>query len=146
MDAGARIESSNANMTEKPQQVSRYGITEDSPIRADLPFAPALRRLMADRDDYSIEIGIDASSFYSEAAIDLHNFVDSILYRFVVEEGTPFLAYDVSNRTGGIYREVAFDGTVLRQWPLHVILTGIPNELEILQAQADRMAFTLGRS
>ena len=131
-------------MTSKPKQISRYGITADSPIPADLPFTAALRLLMADRDHFSIKIGIDAAAFYSEEAIDLHDFVDSIVYRFVVEEGTPFLAYDITNRYGGIYREVAFDGTVLREWPRHVILIGVPNELEILQTQADRMAFTLG--
>lgn len=131
--------------TPKPKQVSRYGITEDSPMPADLPFAPALRRLMADRDRYSMKIGIDPRTFYSEAAIDLHDFVDSIVYRFVVEEGTPFLAYDISNRTGGIYREVAFDGTVLQEWPRHVVLIGTPGELDELQAQAERMAFTLGQ-
>lgn len=131
--------------TPRPTQVSRYGITEDSPMPADLPFAPALRLLMADRDSYSIKIGIDPGTFYSEAAIDLHDFVESIVYRFVVEEGTPFLAYDISTRVGGIYREVAFDGTVLRQWPQHVVLLGTPGELEELQAQAERMAFTLGR-
>jgi hypothetical protein len=131
--------------TPSPTQVSRYGITEDSPMPADLPFAPALRLLMADRDSYSIKIGIDPTTFYSEAAIDLHDFVESIVYRFVVEEGTPFLAYDISTRVGGIYREVAFDGTVLRQWPQHVVLLGTPGELEELQAQAERMAFTLGR-
>lgn len=130
--------------TARPKQVSRHGITEDSPIPADLPFAAALRLLMADRDRYSIKIGIDPAQFYSDDAIDLHDFVDSIVYRFVVEEGAPFLAYDVSTRIGGIYREVAFDGTVLQEWPRHVILIGIPNELEILQAQSDRMAFTLG--
>jgi hypothetical protein len=130
--------------TPRPQQISRYGITEDSPIPADLPFAPALRLLMADRDRYSIRIGIDPATFYSEAAIDLHDFVESIIYRFVVEEGTPFLAYDISTRVGGIYREVAFDGTVLQEWPRHVVLIGTPGELEQLHAQAERMAFTLG--
>lgn len=130
--------------TPKPQQVSRYGIAEDSPIPADLPFAAALRRLMADRDRYSLKVSIDPGTFYSEAAIDLHDFVDSIIYRFVVEEGAPFLAYDISNRTGGIYREVAFDGTVLQEWPRHVVLIGTPGELEELQAQAERMAFTIG--
>jgi hypothetical protein len=135
---------SNRSPTPRPTQVSRYGITEDSSIPADLPFAPALRLLMADRDRYSIKIGIDPATFYSAAAIDLHDFVDSIIYRFVVEEGTPFLAYDISTRVGGIYREVAFDGTVLQEWPRHVVLIGTPGELEQLHEQAARMAFTLG--
>ena len=81
--------------TARPKQVSRYGITEDSPIPADLPFAAALRLLMADCDRYSIKIGIDPTA-------------------------------------------------VLQEWPRHVILIGIPNELEILRAQSERMAFTLG--
>lgn len=129
--------------TPKPKQVSRYGITEDTPIPADLPFAAALRLLMTDRDRFSIKVSIDAAKFYSEVPIDLHDFVDSIVYRFVIEEGTPFHAYDVSNRTGGIYREVAFDGTVLQEWPMHVVL--LTNEQDVLPTRDARMAFTLGR-
>jgi hypothetical protein len=112
---------------------------------ADLPYAAALRVLMADRDDRSIKIGIDPATFYSEVPIELHDFVDEITYRFVTEEGAPFLAYDVYTRAGGCYREVAYDGTVLRWWPLHVVNIGVPGELEMLQEQAARMAFTLGR-
>lgn len=126
----------------RPRQVSRQGITVDSPMPEGLPFAAALRQLMADRDHRSVQIGIDPATFYSEEAIELHDFVDGILYRFVTEEGQPFLAYEISTRVGGIYREVAYEGQVLREWHVHVI--DVPGEREMLQERAERMAFTLG--
>ena len=135
----------NRPPTPRPIQVSRQGITADSPFPSNLPFAAALRLLMEDRDYRSIKIGIDPASFYSEVPVELHDFVDEITYRFVVEEDRPFLAYEVHNRSGGIYREVAYDGQVLREWWIHEILTGIPNELEVLGERSARTAFTLGR-
>lgn len=131
--------------TPQPIQVSRHGITTDSPFPTGLPFEAALRLLMADRDYRSIKIGIDPANFYSEVPIELHDFVDEITYRFVLEEGTRFLAYEVHNRHGGIYREVAYNGQVLQEWGIHEIFTGIPNELEVLRQRSARMAFTLGR-
>lgn len=126
-----------------PRQISRDGITTDSPMPEGLPFAAALRQLMADRDHRSVQIGIDPAAFYSEEAIELHNFVDGILCRFVTEEAQPFLAYEISTRYGGIYREVAYDGQVLREWHVHVI--DVPGEAELLQGRSERMALTLGR-
>ena len=131
--------------TPRPIQVSRHGITADSPFPSDLPFAAALRLLMEDRDHRSIKIGIDPASFYSEVPVELHDFVDEITYCFVISEGVPFLAYEVHNRQGGIYREVAYDGQVLQEWWIHEILIGVPNELEVLRERSARTAFTLGR-
>lgn len=137
--------STNGSPTPPPIQVSRLGITADSPFPSDLPFAAALRLLMEDRDYRSIRIGIDPASFYSEVPIELHDFVDEITYCFVVNEGAPFLAYEVHNRQGGVYREVAYDGQVLREWWIHEVLIGVPNELEVLRERSARMAVTLGR-
>lgn len=137
--------SANGSPTPPPIQVSRLGITADSPFPSDLPFAAALRLLMEDRDYRSIRIGIDPASFYSEVPIELHDFVDEITYCFVVNEGAPFLAYEVHNRQGGVYREVAYDGQVLREWWIHEVLIGVPNELEVLRERSARMAVTLGR-
>ncbi|HEY9067240.1 MAG TPA: hypothetical protein VIO33_19820 [Burkholderiaceae bacterium] len=131
--------------TPQPVQVSRLGITADSPFPLDLPFAAALRLLMQDRDCRAIKIGIDPGNFYSEVPMELHDFVDGITYRFVTDAGAPFLAYEMHNRQSGIYREVAYDGQVLEEWWIHEILTGIPNELEVLRERSARTAFTLGR-
>ncbi len=143
----SRVRSLIGEPTSAPRSkvISHQGMTADLPISEDLMFAAALRLLLADRDYRSIRIGIDPATFYSESPAELHDFVDAIQYRFVTEEGSPFLAYDVSNRHGGIYREVAYDGTVLREWPLHVIHIGFPGEQEVLRERAARMKFTLGR-
>lgn len=139
----AKVESTAPEpaVAKRPRQIARDGITADLPMPEGLPFAAALRQLMADRDHFSIQMGVDPATFYSEEAIELHNFVDGVLYRFVTEEGQPFLAYEISTRVGGIYREVAYDGQVLREWHVHVI--DVPGERDMLQQRSERMAFTL---
>lgn len=88
------------------------GKIEDVEIPADLPYAGALKQLVKDATGTGVTVNID--SFYTNEPIELHNFVDTITYRFVNDgDGDEeFLAYCVCSRPMEIYREVKFDGTI----------------------------------
>lgn len=86
------------------------GKIEDVEIPADLPYAGALKQLVKDATGTGVTINVD--SFYTNEATELHNFVDTITYRFVTDGDEEFLAYCVCSRPVEIYREVTFDGTI----------------------------------
>ena len=86
------------------------GKIEDVDIPADLPYAGALKQLVKDATGTGVTINVD--SFYTNDATELHNFVDTITYRFVTDGDEEFLAYCVCSRPVEIYREVKFDGTI----------------------------------
>lgn len=88
------------------------GKIEDVEIPEDLPYAGALKQLVKDATGTGVTVNID--SFYTNEPIELHNFVDTITYRFVNDgDGDEeFLAYCVCSRPMEIYREVKFDGTI----------------------------------
>lgn len=86
------------------------GKIEDVDIPADLPYAGALKQLVKDATGTGVTVNID--SFYTNEPIELHNFVDTITYRFVTDGDEEFLAYCVCSRPVEIYREVTFDGTI----------------------------------
>lgn len=88
------------------------GKIEDVEIPEDLPYAGALKQLVKDATGTGVTINVD--SFYTNEATELHNFVDTITYRFVTDgDGDEeFLAYCVCSRPMEIYREVTFDGTI----------------------------------
>ncbi len=86
------------------------GKIEDVEIPEDLPYAGALKQLVKDATGTGVTINVD--SFYTNEATELHNFVDTITYRFVTDGDEEFLAYCVCSRPVEIYREVTFDGTI----------------------------------
>jgi len=88
------------------------GKIEDVEIPEDLPYAGALKQLVKDATGTGVTVNID--SFYTNEPIELHNFVDTITYRFVNDgDGDEeFLAYCVCSRPMEIYREVKFARSV----------------------------------
>ena len=98
----------------RPKKIVSIGKIEEASISPDLPYARALQILV--KDAVGTGVTIDPTNFYSEDAIELHNFVDSIFYRFLSEDGVERLVYEVTNRPHCIYREVRYDGTILKTW------------------------------
>ncbi len=88
------------------------GKIEDVEIPEDLPYAGALKQLVKDATGTGVTVNID--SFYTSEPVELHNFVDTITYRFATDEDgdEEFLAYCVCSRPVELYREVKFDGTI----------------------------------
>jgi len=127
-----------APATPRPRQVLSLGQVDALRIPDDLAYAGAMRALQ--HSARGLAIGIRLSTFYSEVPIELHNFVDTITYRFLVENGVPLLAYWVSTHFWGNYAEVNYEGYALRSWS-----NDIPsNSQHELRAQARRIEFTLG--
>ena len=125
----------------KPKQIVSIGRIETVPIPEDLPYAGALHALV--KDAVGTGVSIDLKNFYSEEPVELHNFVDSIFYRFVVEDGVSQLVYEVTNRPYCIYREVTYDGTVVRTWRWDAEFGAISSDEEIARRNARRQG-TLG--
>lgn len=98
----------------KGNRIVSVGRIENISIPNELPYAKALHVLT--KDATGTGVTIDPMAFYSESTIELHNFVDSIIYRFIVDEDVPTLAYEITNRPHCIYREVGYDGRILRTW------------------------------
>ena len=119
----------------RPREVFATGKFANTLVPDGLAWAGALRALIASAPD--ICIGINASTFYSEQPVELHNFVDSLYYRFFEEDGRLVLAYCVSTHQGGFYAELAADGTRLRGWSDGSPIPQTPGEKR-------RMAVTLG--
>ncbi len=97
-----------------PKQVVSIGNIETISIDPSLPYAPALQLLV--KDAVGTGVTIDPEHFYSEEADELHNFAESIFYRFLCENGVNRLVYEVTNRPYCIYREVTYDGDTLKMW------------------------------
>lgn len=98
----------------RPREVLSLGQVDALRIPDDLAYAGALRALQ--HSARGLAIGIKLKTFYSELPVELHNFVDTITYRFLVEDGRPLLACWVSTHFGGDYAEVDYDGEVLQSW------------------------------
>jgi hypothetical protein len=96
------------------KQVVSIGNIATISIDPKLPYAAALQRLV--KDAVGNGVTIDPEHFYSEEAVELHNVVDSIFYRFLCEDGVNRLVYEVTNRPDCIYREVTYDGDILKMW------------------------------
>ena len=92
------------------KEIVSIGKIEEVKIPSDLPYRGAIEQLV--KDATGTGITIELASFYSQEPIELHNFVDTITYRFVAEDEAEFLAYCICSRPNEIYREVKFDGSV----------------------------------
>ncbi|WP_338849477.1 hypothetical protein V8J88_10650 [Massilia sp. W12] len=126
-------------MSTRPKSIVSIGKTSALVIPADLEYAGALQALVHSARD--LHIKIDLATFYSEAPIQLHDFEDTITYRFMQENGRAFLAYEVSTHQGGVYREVRYSGEEIRSWGVGVHFA---EDRAALLQQAERMRFTLG--
>jgi hypothetical protein len=93
------------------KKVVSIGKIEEVKIPSNLAYRGAVEKLV--KDATGTGITIDLASFYSKEPIELHNFVDTITYRFVTEGKEEFLAYFICSRPNEIYREVKFDGSVI---------------------------------
>lgn len=92
------------------KEVVSIGKIEDLVVPVDLEYRNAIFVLA--KDLIGTGITIDLASFYSIEPIELHNFVDSFIYRFVEEDGFKFISYSITSRPNDIYREVDFGGNV----------------------------------
>jgi len=92
------------------KEVVSIGKIEDLIVPVDLEYRNAI--LLLAKDLIGTGITIDLASFYSIEPIELHNFVDSFIYRFVEEDGLKFISYSITSRPNDIYREVDFSGNV----------------------------------
>lgn len=126
-------------LTARPKSILSIGKTSDLVIPADLEYAGALKALL--HSARGLYIKIDLATFYSEAPIELHDFVDTITYRFMEENGVVFLAYEVSTHYGGVYCEVRYGGEEIRSWTIGVPIAA---DREELLKRAERERFTLG--
>ena len=127
-----------APATPCPKEVLSLGQVDALRIPDDLAYAGALRTLQ--HLARGVAIGIKLQTFHSELPIELHNHVDTLTYRFFVEDGRPLLAFWVSTHFFGNYAEVDYDGEVLRSWS-----DGIPaTDPAQLRARSQRIDFTLG--
>lgn len=125
-------------MTARPKSILSIGKTSDLVIPEGLAYAGALRALLNAAE--GLHVKIDLANFYSEEPIELHDFEDTITYRFTHEDGTAFLAFEVSTRQGGTYSEVRYNGEKIRSWSV-----GAPiDDLDTLNQRAARVRFTLG--
>jgi len=122
-----------------PKQIFSKGRVADLRIPEDLEYAGALRALV--KSGHDICIGIDLQSFYSEVPVELHNFVDSIFYRFMKENGTSMLVFYVTTHSGCSYKEVLFDGTIIKEWDDGA---GLTSNREERDSQSGRRLYTLG--
>ncbi len=124
----------------KPKQVVSIGNIETVQINSGLPYAPALQLLV--KDAVGTGVTIDPDHFYSEEAVELHNFADSIFYRFLSEDGVSRLVYEVTNRPHCIYREVTYGGDTLKTWSWDTELG--PFSTEDANTRNARRRITLG--
>lgn len=125
----------------KPKQIVSIGKIETVSISSGLPYAAALHVLV--KDAVGTGVSIDPNQFYSEEPIELHNFVDSIFYRFLFEDGVDRLVYEVTNRPYCVYREVAYDGSILKTWNWDAEFGAYSTDEEVERRNARRKS-TLG--
>ena len=93
------------------KEIVSIGKIEEVKIPSNLAYRGAIEQLV--KDAIGTGITIDLASFYSKEPIELHNFVDTITYRFVTEGEEEFLAYFICSRPNEFYREVKFDGSII---------------------------------
>jgi hypothetical protein len=125
----------------KPKQIVSIGKIETVSIPSHLPYALALHVLV--KDAVGTGVSIEPDQFYSEEPIELHNFVDSIFYRFLFEDGVGRLVYQVTNRPDCVYREVAYDGAILKTWSWDAEFGAFSTDEEVARRDARRKS-TLG--
>lgn len=126
-------------MSLRPKSIVSIGKTADLVIPSDLEYAGALRALLFSARD--LHIKIDLATFFSETPIELHDFEDTITYRFINENGVACLAFEVSTHHGGVYREVSYAGEEIRSWSIGIPLS---QDQQTLADQAARRRITLG--
>jgi hypothetical protein len=124
----------------RPRSQFSPGPIEATVIPEGLAYAGALRTLV--RDAARLHVRVDVATVYSEVPVELHDYVDTITYRFLTDGGVPILAYLVSTHSGGSYAEVRYDGTYVRGWPDGLGLSRGEDQ-ETLRRQDGRMYETL---
>jgi hypothetical protein len=82
-----------------------------------LLYASALERIKMEA--LGTGVTIDVASFFTELPIELHNFVNSITYRFTTRGATNAIAYVIEDRTmwSCDYKEIDYDGKLLFTFP-----------------------------
>lgn len=95
------------------KQVVSIGDIAQIEIPSDLPYAGALKRIQSEA--VGTGVTINTSRFYSESAIELHNFTSSITYRFIESQGIKAIAYIIEDRDfySCDYKEIDYTGKML---------------------------------
>ncbi len=96
-----------------PRQVVSVGDISKVEIPSSLPYAGALRRIQ--KEATGTGVSFDVSNFYSESAIELHNFTSSLTYRFINSGEKKAIAYIIEDRDiySCDYKEIDYQGNLL---------------------------------
>jgi len=93
------------------KSIVSIGNIEEISILESLVYYDALKVLT--KDIKGTRITIDLSSFYTMEAVELHDFVNTLTYRFVEENNEQILVYSICSRPYEIYKEVQFNGEII---------------------------------
>jgi hypothetical protein len=88
-------------------------------------------------------ITFDPDIFYSEDTVELDHPVASLVYRFITDGDRGILVYELLDRPYEIYREVSYDGTVLRTFSGDAEFGAFASQAEQMANQSRRQ-FMLG--
>ena len=99
-----------------PIKVSSIGDISELIISEDIPYAKAIERIR--NELIGMGVTIDVADFYTEISKELHNFVNSITYRFIERCETKSIAYIIEGRDfhNCTYYEIDYSGKVLYSW------------------------------
>jgi hypothetical protein len=122
-------------------RIAKIGKAENVIVPDTLPYAAALAVLI--RDLKGTGITFDPDIFYSEDTVELDHPVTSLVYRFIPDGDRGILVYEVLDRPDAIYREVSYDGTVLRTFSADAEFGAFASQSEQMAHQARRQ-FMLG--
>jgi hypothetical protein len=123
------------------RRMAKIGKAENVIIPDTLPYAAALSVLI--RDLKGTGITFDPDIFYSEDTVELDHPVSSLVYRFIADGDRGILVYEVLDRPYEIYREVRYDGTVLRTFSEDTEFGAFASQAQQMAHQA-RRKFMLG--
>jgi hypothetical protein len=122
-------------------RIAKIGKAENVIVPDTLPYAAAFAVLI--RDLKGTGITFDPDSFYSEDTVELDHPVASLIYRFIPDGDRGILVYEVLDRPYEIYREVSYNGTVLRTFSADAEFGAFASPAEQMANQARRQ-FMLG--
>jgi len=103
----------------KIKSVVSVGTINDFITATNHPYKYLLNKIKEDFQEMKVGLNIDTKYFYTTKPIEVHNFTDQFIYRFIKDEhGNKIICYEIIERKlGCIYKERNLKGEqLLSEW------------------------------